>query len=41
LLRERLAALYGDAAALRLEPGASTGTRAVLTLPVRRAGDER
>jgi signal transduction histidine kinase len=33
LLRERLAALYGDAARLSLEPSAEGGVRARLELP--------
>jgi signal transduction histidine kinase len=37
-LQERLAALYGDAAELRLEPGARGGVRAVIELPVRSGG---
>lgn len=37
-LQERLAALYGDAAELRLEPGARGGVRATIELPVRSGG---
>jgi signal transduction histidine kinase len=33
-VRERLTALYGDAAAFRLEPAAQSGTVATLTLPI-------
>jgi signal transduction histidine kinase len=37
-LQERLATLYGDAAELRLEPGAGGGLRATIELPVRAGG---
>jgi signal transduction histidine kinase len=37
-LQERLAVLFGDAAELRLEPGARGGVRATIELPVRSGG---
>ena len=36
--RERLRTMYGDAAALRIEPAPSGGTRVVIEIPVRRDG---